>query len=190
MAVSERTSVVQVIGLHHAGLPCNDLDRAVEFYTRVLGFEHLRSNKSPDDRGHFLGNATPPEFQVDDPAAQADYDEYVASFQRQYPGETPASNFARMRAGNFELVLFKRLKPTDAPKQTEVGIFHTSLHVSKADLDRLIELKEQGDSGINFHNGPVLRWPHGRAMYLLDTEGNYIELESEEDLPAAFGAAH
>ena len=65
MAVSERTSVVQVIGLHHAGLPCNDLDRAVDFYTRVLGFEHLRSNKIPDDRGHFLGNATPPEVQVD-----------------------------------------------------------------------------------------------------------------------------
>jgi hypothetical protein len=33
----------------------------------------------------------------------------------------------------------------------------------------------------------VLRWPHGRAMYLWDPEGNYIELESEEDLPAAFG---
>ena len=190
MAVSERTSVVQVIGLHHAGLPVNDLERAVDFYTKVLGFELLRMNLSPDDRGHFLGNNTPAEFLEDDPGAQAEYDEYIANFQRLYPGEMPSSNFARLRAGNFELVLFKRVKPADAPKQTEVGIFHTSLHVSKSDLDRLVELKEQGDSGIDFHSGPVLRWPHGRAMYLWDPEGNYIELESEEDLPAAYGAKH
>src|SRR5215212_8173421 len=168
--VSERTSVVTILGLHHAGIPCNDLNRAVEFYTKVLGMELLRENRSPDDRGHFLGGNTPADLGIKDPQAEADYQEYLANFQRKYPGATPASNFARMRAGNFELVLFQRVTPTEAPDQTQVGIFHTSLHVSKEDLDKLVELKARGDSGIKFHNGPVLRWPHGRAMYLWDTE--------------------
>ncbi len=35
--------------------------------------------------------------------------------------------------------------------------------------------------------GPVLRWPSGRALYLWDSEGNYIELESPEDLPTKYG---
>lgn len=54
-------------------------------------------------------------------------------------------------------------------------------------MRRLAELKKQGNSGIRFHTGPTLRWPDGWAMYLWDAEGNYLELESVEDLPAQSG---
>lgn len=185
--VTERTSVVKILGLHHSGIPCNDLDRAADFYMRVLGMEMIKANRSPDAAGHFLGANTPADMEINDPAAEADYSEFVQRYQALHPGETPSTHFVRLRAGSHEVVLFQRLQPVDTDTLMQNGIFHTSFHVSKADLDALTELKARGDSGIRFHNGPVLRWPHGRAMYLWDTEGNYIELESEEDLPAVYG---
>lgn len=180
-------SVVKIIGIHHSGIPCNNLDRAVDFYTRVLGMEIIKRSSSSDPRGHFLGGNTPPEVSTEDPIAESEYAEYVANYQRHNPGHVPAVNFMRLRAGSHEVVLFERLQPVEADTHLQNGIFHQSFHVSKEDLDRLAELKARGDSDIRFHNGPVLRWPHGRAMYLWDSEGNYLELESEEDLPAQFG---
>jgi hypothetical protein len=121
------------------------------------------------------------------PDAEKDYNEYVDSYRAARGGRDPDIRFARMRAGDTEVVLFERPEPMETDTLIENCIFHQSFHISPEDMDRLAELKKSGDSDINFHNGPTLRWPHGRAMYLWDTEGNYLELESEEDLPAQFG---
>lgn len=177
--VREKTdskSVVTITGIHHSGIPCNDLDRAVDFYTRVLGMKLLGKNAGVD-QVHFFGNF-PPDQQAY-PAEEA-YREYVEDYQRARPGKKPVSNFARLKAGDDDVVLFQRTEPVEIDTLVENGIFHQSFHVSKEDIDRLIELKEQGGSEIRFHIGPVPRGVNGRAMYLWDTEGNYLELEFRE----------
>lgn len=192
---ADAQGVVKITGMHHSGLLCNDLDRAVDFYTRVLGMEVISEVRGKGGRpgGHFTGTRVPADVEVDTKDGQADLDEFVALHQRLRGGKTPeGDSFVRLRAGSHELVLFERPEPIPQAadeKETlvENGIFHQSFFISTEDLDRLSELKRQGGSGIRFHTGPVLRWPHGRAIYLWDTEGNYLELEAEEDLPAQFG---
>ena len=38
-AASSGTPKASITGLHHIGVPVNDLKRAVEFYTTILGME-------------------------------------------------------------------------------------------------------------------------------------------------------
>lgn len=186
----ERTeSVVKVLGIHHAGILCNDLDRAVDFYSRVLGMELVGTYRSSDGRAHFTGANLPPEVEkkVDIVEAQRDFEEYLGAYRQARPGRTPKTVFARMRCGNEEVVLFERPEPLEGDTLIENGIFHQSFRISAEHMAHLVELKRRGDSGIRFHTGPAIRWPHGRALYLWDTEGNYIELESHEDLRAEYG---
>ena len=84
-------------------------------------------------------------------------------------------------------MLFERPEPIAVDTLVENGILHHSFHISMEDFERLKGMKENGGEGIRFSAGPVLRWPHGWALYLWDSEGNYLELEAEEDLPARFG---
>ena len=184
--VSDSTRVVKTLGIHHSGIPVNDVDRATEFYTRVLGFELIGMYGSTGARGHFIGGNTPAEVVYDTADAEKDLQEYQDAFSQRYPGEQPVTRFARMRVGRDEVVLFQRPKSVEIDTLMENGIFHQSFHISAEDMSKLIDLKREGGSDIKFHTGPTLRWPHGRALYLWDTEGNYIELESEEDLPAQY----
>jgi catechol 2,3-dioxygenase-like lactoylglutathione lyase family enzyme len=182
----QTNTVVKSLGIHHSGIPVNDVDRATEFYTRVLGFELIGMYGSSGAEGHFIGRNTPKEVVYDTAEAEKDLREYTEAFAARYPGETPATRFARMRVGHDEVVLFQRPKPVEMDSLIENGIFHQSFHISPEDMDKLIDLKREGGSNIKFHAGPILRWPHGRALYVWDTEGNYLELESEEDLPGQY----
>jgi catechol 2,3-dioxygenase-like lactoylglutathione lyase family enzyme len=172
-------SVVKVTGIHHSGIPCNDLDRAVDFYTRVLGFVVEGTTREPSTGGHFLGVRVPPGLRGAGSEAEEELREFEAMHEKARGRRAP-TQFARMRCGRDAVVLFQRPEPIEGNTHLENGIFHQSFHISRDDMERLIEVKRRGDSGIQFHNGPVLRWPHGRAMYLWDSEGNYLELESEE----------
>ena len=190
MAISdvETGSVVTTLGIHHGGIPVNDLDRAVRFYTSVLGWVVIGRYDSSDGEAHFTGRNTPTEVvYTENPDAGRDFDGFVRDFQGTHDGRTPSTNFARLRVGAEEMVLFQRPEPVQINTLVDNGIFHQSFHISPADMQKLIDLKNEGNSDIAFHTGPVLRWPHGRALYLWDPEGNYIELESEEDLPALYG---
>jgi catechol 2,3-dioxygenase-like lactoylglutathione lyase family enzyme len=180
-------SVVRVTGIHHISIPCNDLDRAVRFYTAVLGMEYVRTF-SGDTAPHFLGTNLPAGLEWDDALAQREYREYMETYERPQPGRTPGTTIAQMRAGRDQVDLFLRPAPVERDTLHENGVFHQSFHVSPEDMARLAELKARGDSGIRFSNGPTLRWPHGKALYLWDSEGNYIEVESDEDLRAEFGS--
>lgn len=183
--VNETKSVVKILGLHHSGIPCNDLDRATDFYTRVLGMQILGVVKAPTGLGHFVDSRVPAEVDFNTAELTRDYEEWVANYQQRQPGKVPPTRFSRLRAGNVEIVLFERPDPVETETLMENGIFHQSFHISADDLDHLLELKQSGESDIRFHTGPVLRWPHGRAVYIWDSEGNYLELESEEhDLPS------
>ncbi len=179
-------SIVNVTGIHHISIPCNDLQRAIRFYTEVLGMRFVRIVQG-DTAPHFLGTNLPAGLQWDNAAAEREYHEYLATYEQPRPGRTPGTTIAQLRAGEDEVDLFLRPEPVERDTLAENGVFHQSFHISPADMARLAELKERGDTTIRFHNGPTLRWPHGKALYLWDSEGNYIELESDEDLPAQFG---
>jgi catechol 2,3-dioxygenase-like lactoylglutathione lyase family enzyme len=176
---TQPTTVVKVTGIHHSGIPCNDLDRAIDFYQRVLGFELEGTTREPSTAGHFLGVRTPPGLRGAGPEAEGELREFEARHQ-EARGRIAPTRFARMKCGRDAVVLFERPDPVEHDTHLENGIFHQSFHISRDDMERLIAVKRQGDSRLQFHNGPVLRWPHGRAMYMWDTEGNYLELESEE----------
>jgi catechol 2,3-dioxygenase-like lactoylglutathione lyase family enzyme len=179
-------SVVTIIGLHHAGIPVNNLERSVEFYTQILGMELKGVNRSETTQGHFTGANLPKELDNRNVQGEADYQEY-AGWHKQARGSEPPTNFARMRAGNMDVVLFERPDPAEGDTLIGNGIFHQSFHVSNNDFERLLQMKASGDARIRIHTGPVLRWPHGRALYIWDSEGNYLELETEEDLPVKYG---
>jgi catechol 2,3-dioxygenase-like lactoylglutathione lyase family enzyme len=185
---SQADSVVKVEGIHHAGIACNDLNRAVDFYTRVLGMKVMLRTDSESMQGHFVGTRLPPKAGLESAEGEEDMRQFESEYRQVRPDRPrPATKFARMKAGVDEVVLFERLDRIESDTLVENGIFHQSFHISCEDMDRLAEMKRQGNSDIRFHTGPVLRWPTGRALYLWDSEGNYIELESEEDLPAKYG---
>jgi len=186
MAETTAPSVIKVTGIHHISIPCNDLQRAIRFYTEVLGMEFVRIIEG-ETAPHFLGTNLPTGLQWDDSLAEQEHQEYLAAYEQSRPGGPPGTTLAQLRAGRDEVVLFLRPAPMERDTLHDNGIYHQSFHISPEDMTRLAELKARGDSGIRFHNGPTLRWPHGRALYLWDSENNYLELESDEDLRAEFG---
>ena len=179
---SKTESVIKIQGLHHAGIPVNDMDRAVEFYTKVLGME-VKGMLGGDGRGHFFGGRLPEDVRVNDPQSEAEYQAYKEFQERAHPGKDHQTKLGRLQAGDVEVVLFLRPEPLEQDTLAVNGVFHQSFRISKADMDRLAELKRQGNSGIRFSNGPALRWPEGRAIYMWDTEGNYLELETKDESP-------
>lgn len=185
-AMKENTSLVRIVGLHHVGIPVNNLERAIDYYTQILGMELKVINRSDNSRGHFIAGNLPDGVEGESEAGELDYQEYARKHE-QVNGREPTTDFARLSAGNVDVVLFERAIPNSDETLISNGIFHQSFHVSNDDFERLLTMKAEKDTRINIHTGPVTRWPHGRAIYIWDSEGNYLELETEEDLPLKFG---
>jgi catechol 2,3-dioxygenase-like lactoylglutathione lyase family enzyme len=182
-------SQVSITGLHHIGLPVNDLARAVAFYTEVLGMTVTSYSHEDGVRGHFISSNVPPDVVYESPHGETDMANLAEHYESVRPDQTMSIHAARLKAGGFELVLFERPEPIEVDSLVENGILHQSFRVSREAFDELLRLKENGSGPIQFSTGPVLRWPHGWALYFWDSEGNYLELEVEEDLPATFGVA-
>jgi catechol 2,3-dioxygenase-like lactoylglutathione lyase family enzyme len=47
--------MIKTTGVYHIGIPCNDVDRAVKFYTEILGMRIAKLNR--DDMGKGLARA-------------------------------------------------------------------------------------------------------------------------------------
>ena len=47
--------MIKTTGVYHIGIPCNDVDRVVKFYTEILGMSIARLNR--DDMGKGLSRA-------------------------------------------------------------------------------------------------------------------------------------
>jgi catechol 2,3-dioxygenase-like lactoylglutathione lyase family enzyme len=47
--------MIKTTGVYHIGIPCNDVDRAVKFYTEILGMSIAKLNR--DDMGKGLARA-------------------------------------------------------------------------------------------------------------------------------------
>ena len=105
----------KVKGVHHLGLPVNDLERAKNFYTEVLGMQ----------------------------CAKVDEDIETGSLYKEAMGHYPLTARLFMQNG-AELVLFQRPKPIERGDFDD-GTSHVSLELAKEDFATAVaDLKKAG----------------------------------------------
>jgi catechol 2,3-dioxygenase-like lactoylglutathione lyase family enzyme len=105
----------KVKGVHHLGLPVNDLERAKRFYTEVLGMQ----------------------------CSSVSRDVETGSLYQKELGHFPLTARLFMANGN-ELVIFQRPKPLERG-DFEDGTSHISLEIAKEDFKQAVaDLKKEG----------------------------------------------
>jgi catechol 2,3-dioxygenase-like lactoylglutathione lyase family enzyme len=101
--------------VYHMGIPVDDLDRAKDFYTQVLGMEYL---------GRVGGNPNNPDS---------------------FPVHGVAQKLDRFRCGDYDIVLFARPRPLNRDAVDQDGIAHQAFSVAWEDYDAaLTQAKELG----------------------------------------------
>ena len=91
--------------VYHMGIPVDNLDRAKDFYTKILGMEYL---------GRVGGNPNNPDS---------------------FPIHGVAQKLDRFKCGNDDVVLFERPKPIERDALDEDGIFHQAFDMAWEDYD-------------------------------------------------------
>ena len=109
--------MIKTTGVYHIGIPCNDVDRAVRFYTEILGMSIAKLNR--DDMGKGLSRAD-----------LRSGDSMVVLFQRPKPldGEFVEREGATHQAFNVSREDFELAKQ----RMTEWGVrVHTTAAVDR-----------------------------------------------------------
>lgn len=99
--------------VYHMGIPVDDLDRARDFYTQILGMEYL---------GRLGGNA-------DNPDA--------------LPIHGKVQKLDRLRCGNDDIVLFERPRPLHRDALDQDGIAHQAFDMSWEDYDQALKTAKE-----------------------------------------------
>ena len=138
-----------IIGLHHVAISVPDLDQAMAFYEKALGFERVFLNSWDGDR------------------TQAD---------RVIGISKTSARVVMLRAGNAYIELWEYHYPqpealNEQYSPADHGYAHIALQVSDIheEYDRLIE------AGMTFHEPPV-ELGGSLAIYGRDPFGNIVEL--------------
>jgi catechol 2,3-dioxygenase-like lactoylglutathione lyase family enzyme len=95
--------------VYHMGIPVDDLDRAKDFYTKVLGMEYL---------GRVGGNPNNPDS---------------------FPVHGVAQKLDRLRCGEYDIVLFARPRPLKRDAVDQDGITHQAFSVAWEDYDAALK---------------------------------------------------
>lgn len=138
-----------ITGLHHVGISVTSLERAIAFYTELLGMEI----------------AAPP-FPLDGPVLE----QVMALPNLQ-------GRMAVVRRGSLLIELFEFAQPSPVAKDSNYpvsnhGISHFGIEV--ADVEATYE--RLAAAGVRFHS-PVMSFPRGvKATYGRDLDGNVFEL--------------
>ena len=150
-----------ICGIHHTGFSTPDLERAIEFYSGLLGFKVVN---------HFEWNAA-------DGSARWDGGEWKVGAKQldEITGlKGSAARAVFLLLGNAFIEVFEYSAPTPAPAQQnrpvcDHGVTHIALIVDdvQAEYDRLKAL------GVPFHAPPREDF---RAVYGRDPDGNVFEL--------------
>src|SRR5437016_1384612 len=99
--------------VYHMGIPVDNLDRAKNFYTEVLGMEYL---------GRVGGNPNNPDS---------------------FPIHGVAQKLDRFRCGNDDVVLFERPRPIERDALDEDGIFHQAFDMAWEDYDDALKTAKE-----------------------------------------------
>jgi catechol 2,3-dioxygenase-like lactoylglutathione lyase family enzyme len=95
--------------VYHMGIPVDDLDRARDFYTKVLGMEYW---------GRVGGNPDNPDS---------------------FPVHGVAQRLDRLRCGDHDIVLFARPRPLGRDAIDQDGITHQAFSVAWEDYDSALQ---------------------------------------------------
>lgn len=138
-----------ITGFHHVGISVSNLERAIDFYTEMLGME-----------------VAAPAFPFGGPQM-----EQIMAL------DTVSGRMAVVKKGSLLLELFEYTQPPPAPKDAnysvgDQGISHFGIEV--ADVEATYERLQA--AGVRFHS-PVLTFTRGvKATYGRDMDGNVFEL--------------
>ncbi|CAB4882736.1 unannotated protein [freshwater metagenome] len=140
--------------LHHVAIVCDDLERMLDFYCGVMGFERV---------------------------ASMSWDQGTEVVDQIIGTDNSAAEIAILKAGNAFLELFQFTAPEGKPNDpknssADRGVRHAAFDVSDidAEYERLVA------AGIVFNCPPVLIEVEGRplkAAYFRDPEGNIMEIQ-------------
>lgn len=144
-------------GIHHTALSTHDIERSIDFYTRLLGFELI--NRFEWDRGADTADAI---LGLKDSAAHA----------------------AMLKLGNAFLEIFQYSSPQPKPADPERPVCdHGITHIALLVTDMDAEYERLTAAGMRFHCPPNEQL---RAIYGRDPDGNVVELmEVVEGSPMA-----
>lgn len=138
-----------VIGFHHAGIVVPDLDKAIDFYTKLLGYEVMSQSSWGTDH---------------------------AGFNQIVGLEASAARFCMLKGGNAFLELFEYSSPPSSEQPAHLGandqgIRHIGIAVRDVDamVRRCIQL------GGSAKNASVSVPGAATATYCRDPFGNLLE---------------
>src|SRR5918999_1551031 len=104
-AIDEKGTNMKLKKLYHVGIPVDDIDRARDFYTKVLGMEFM---------ARAGGDPTGPDSMT-------------------IHGKTPRLD--RLRCGNDDVVLFERPRPLNRDAIDQDGIAHQAFDMDWDEYD-------------------------------------------------------
>jgi len=99
--------------VYHMGIPVDNLDRAKDFYTNVLGMEYL---------GRVGGNPNNPDS---------------------FPVHGVAQKLDRFKCGSDDIVLFERPKPIQRDALDQDGITHQAFDMNWEDYDDALKTAKE-----------------------------------------------
>jgi catechol 2,3-dioxygenase-like lactoylglutathione lyase family enzyme len=140
--------MIQGLWFDHVGLSVTNLDRAIEFYRDVMGFEFVTGREFSDARYEAIMNLKGAQGRV-----------------------------ATLKAQNMQVELFEFFNPTpkgmDSSRPVcDHGITHFCMQVGN--LDQTYETLKS--AGVRFHCPPFEFVPGIKATYGRDPDGNVFEL--------------
>lgn len=140
---------------HHAAISTPDLDRALRFYTELMGCEEAWS------------------FGWESGSADADAMTGL---------KNSAAKAAMLKLGDSFLEIFEFSSPDPAPGDPERPVCdHGITHICLQVQDLLAEYERLRAAGMRFHSAP-LQQDSGYVIYGRDPDGNVVELIEFTDL--------
>jgi catechol 2,3-dioxygenase-like lactoylglutathione lyase family enzyme len=144
-----------ICGIHHAAISTPDLQRCIDFYTNLLGFEVVMNGGWPKGTD-----------ELDDLVGLSE----------------SSTEVAMIRLGTSMIEVFQYASPQPAPVDSERpvndhGITHICIHVK----DLQAEYERLSAAGMRFNSAPKELSPTTVCVYGRDPDGNVLELIELKD---------
>jgi catechol 2,3-dioxygenase-like lactoylglutathione lyase family enzyme len=144
-------------GIHHTAISTGDLERSIDFYTNLLGFEVV---------------------------SRFDWDRHSEVADAITGLNGSAASAAMLKLGNAFVEIFEYSSPEPRPVDPDRPVCdHGFTHIALLVTDMDVEYERLAAAGMRFHCAPREQM---RALYGRDPDGNVVELmEVAEGSPMA-----
>ena len=176
--MAQTSSEIQLNGLHHLALVCKDMERTVDFYTRVLGLTLKKGFDLPGSGQHFffdMGNGSELAFFWFNDAEPAQ------------PGVAAVKNIVGSRQGNISSAHGSMNHVAFSVAADDIVAYREQLIAKGVDCTPVVP-HDDVVTGAEANNHPeVQQKPWLQSFYFLDPDG--IMLEFCADLQPGFAHA-